>query len=125
MKADQGHNVRKVLNSCGRQATKTSHLKKNVIRQTMMSPYKVSTRNLATRNNVDKTIIHEIFIERDFKYQSSVSLPKLDEDQMSDRIEYCSDILENNGEKFYGTSLMAKWASDFLCTTTKKPGPSL
>ena len=68
-----------------------------------MFPQKVSTRNLAARDGVNRTIIHNIFVEKGLKYQSPNILPELTMDQMQKRTAYCSNMLETNGEKIYET----------------------
>lgn len=102
-KTEEGYDVRKIASGRGRKTTKTPALKKKVLRQTKMFPQKVSTRNLAARDGVNRTIIHNIFVEKGLKYQSPNILPELTMDQMQKRTAYCSNMLETNGEKIYET----------------------
>lgn len=85
-KTEEGKDIRKVGKGRGRKSTKTSTFKKKVLRQARMTPAKASTRNLAARNRVTKTAIHDIYVEKGLKYRNTETLPELTDTQMHKRI---------------------------------------
>lgn len=102
-KTEQGSDVRKIQEGRGRKTTKTPALRKKVLRQAKMAPTKASTRNLASRDGVTRTTIHDIYVDRGLKYQGVETLTNLTNDQMCKRVEYCLDMVHNEGEKIYET----------------------
>lgn len=102
-KTDANQDIRVVQQGRGRKTTSTDNLKKNVMRRVRQTPEKSSTRKLGAKYGVPKTKVHEILIEKGLKYQSVQANKDLTDDQREDRVQYCSEMLENDGEKIYNT----------------------
>ena len=95
--------IRKIEQGRSRKPKVTAADKKKVIRQVKSRPSKGTTRKLASRNGVSHTKIHEILEEKGFTYKGVSNLPILNEDQKEERIDYCDEMLENDGEKIFET----------------------
>ena len=113
-KTNQNQDIRKVQK--GRpKPTLTKDVKRKVYRRVREAPAKSSTHSLGAKFEVSSTHVHSLLKKRGLKYQSVNSKEELTEDQKDERIYFCEDMLEEDGqmidETFFSDE-MGIWLSD-------------
>lgn len=101
-KTDSGEDVR-IVKRRGTKAKVDQKIKKKIMRQVSESPHRATTRKLAARNDLSKSTIHNIIVEKGYKYGNNKSLPQLTDAQRDDRVDFCEYMTANHGDKIYET----------------------
>jgi len=102
-KTDEGQDIREVGAGRGNKPKVTSKLKQKILRSAREQPNTSSTRKLGAKLDLGKSTIHEIYLQKGLKYQTLGKRPNLTEDQRDDRIDYCLEMTEEDGDKIYET----------------------
>jgi len=76
----------------------TKDVKRKVYKRVREAPAKWSTRSLGAKFEVSSTHVHSLLKKRGLKYQSVNSKEELTEDQKDERIYFCEDMLEEDGQ---------------------------
>lgn len=101
-KTDEGKDIR-VIEGRGPKSSLSEPLKKKILRQVRETPHKASTRKLAAKNGIGKTTIHDLMVQKGLRYGKIDTLPELTAEQREERLDFCNEMLLNNGEKVYQT----------------------
>jgi methylphosphotriester-DNA--protein-cysteine methyltransferase len=77
--------------------------KKTILRKAREHPEKASTRKLGAELKLSKTTIHEVYREKGLIYGKLGKRPDLSLETKEDRMTFCQDMLEENGQRIYET----------------------
>ena len=98
-KTDENKDVRIIEQGRGPKSKLTSNLEHNILRRVRVAPHQSSTRELGDRYETSKSKVHDILKKRRYVYKTTEKAFELDDQQIQDRIEFCEEMLEENGEK--------------------------
>ena len=102
-KTEEGKDIREVQKGRGRQSKLSKIEQKRILRQTKQTPQKATTRRLAAKNDLEKSAIHRLVIQKCLKYKGLKFVQELTSKQKSERIDYCLEMTEGDGQKIYQT----------------------
>jgi len=118
-KTDSNKDIRKIEEGRGRKTTSDPNLEENILRRIRVAPQKSSTRKLGARYQTSKSNVHDILKKRHRVYQSTTPTYELDEEQKQDRIDYCQEMLEENGDMIDQVFFTDEMGIKLSETTTK------
>ena len=108
-KTNDTQDIRKIRKGRGPKPNLTNEKKKRVYRRVREAPAKSSTRSIGAKFEVSPVGVHSILKKRGLKYQSVISREELTKEQKDERIYFCEDMLEDDGqmidETFFGDEM--------------------
>ena len=102
-KTEEGRDIRQVRKGRGPKSKVSKIEQKRIIRQARQTPQKATTRRLAAKNDLGKSTIHRLLIQKGFKYKNLKTVPELTLKQKSERIDHCLEMTAGDGQKIYQT----------------------
>lgn len=102
-KTDMGIDVREVQPGRGRKPTKSPTIRRKILRTVSRSPYKYTTRRLGHLYDSSNSYVHGVLKGSGLKYSTSRVKHILNDDEKADRVAFCEDMAQNEGEKIYET----------------------
>jgi transposase len=102
-KTRQGVDIRVVEEGRGSKKKVTGVKQKKVLRQIRENPQSATTRRLGAKNDISKSAIHRLLVQKGLKYLGLNPVPELSEDQKDARVEHCLDMTSDDGRRIYQT----------------------
>ena len=97
-KVNQGIDISQVQPGRGAKSTLSESEKQNIKRKVQRKPMSASTRKLGISYEKSKDTIHRVLQEKGMKFQKVQKKVLLDDDQKTERIQYCKKMLKRKGE---------------------------
>jgi len=98
-KTNENKDIRITEEGRGAKSTITKSLEDKIVRRVREAPQKASTRSLGDRYGVNKNQVHSILKKRKFEYKSTEITQELTPQEKNNRIKFCNDMLNKDGEK--------------------------
>jgi len=108
-KTKENKDIRIIEGGRGSKSPITKSLEEKIVRRVRDDPQKASTRSLGDRYGVSKDQVHSILKKRSFEYKSTEITQELTLKEKNDRIEFCEEMLDHDGEDLDQIFLVMKW----------------